>query len=89
MLDVNVGSDTFQVGAIQKPDVVREELTRAARVMERTRKEARVISVHVKRLAEWARARAQKQETDRGRNNITNRESNRISFIVIAPVRKE
>ena len=54
MLDANVGSDTFQVGAIQTPDIVREELTRAARISERTEKAALHFSVHVKRLIDWA-----------------------------------
>ena len=59
MLEANVGADMFQVGAIQVPDVVREELTRAARVSERTEKEALIFSVHVKRLIDWAVSRGE------------------------------
>ena len=57
MLDANVRSDMFLVGAIQKPDIVREELARAARESERTKKVTKVFSTHVKRLCEWASQR--------------------------------
>ena len=79
MLDANVGSDTLQVGSIQQPDVVREELTRAARVTDRTKKEARMISVHVKRLAEWARVRSQMKQAEEGIKSPTDSPTKSVS----------
>ena len=76
-LDANIGLDMFQVGAIQKTDIVREELTRAARVMARTENEAKIFSGQVKRLAEWAVERAQRKQAERERESVV------IDFIVI------
>ena len=62
MLEANVGGEMSQIGAIQKPDIVREELARAARVMAQTKKEAAAHSRGVNRLAKWAEERARKSQ---------------------------
>ena len=61
MLHANVGSEMMSVGAIQKPDIVREELARAAMESKRTKKATKVFSTHVKRLCEWAAQRVQQR----------------------------
>ena len=64
MMDANEGSEMVEVGAIQKPDIVREELTRTGRIMERTKKGVKMFSVHIRRLAEWAAAREKRKQAE-------------------------
>jgi len=64
MLEANVGADMVEVGAIQAPDIVRDELTRAARMAEESKKRAKPFSEHVKGLGEWALAREQKKQAE-------------------------
>ena len=59
MLEANVGAEMTEVGAIQAPDIVRDELTRVARLAEQAKKRVSMFPEHVRRLGDWALAREQ------------------------------
>lgn len=66
MTEANAGGDIPETGAVQAPDVFREELARAAEAAVRTKKGAKNVSKRMKRLSEWAYAR-RKDKSDTGR----------------------
>ena len=54
----NISGETSNIGALQAPDIIREELTRAAQGM---RKMSWHVSMAVGRLRDWALGRAERQ----------------------------
>ena len=79
MLEANVGAEMAQVGAIQAPDIVRDELTRAARISEQEKKRTKMFSGHARRLAEWALAREKKGQEEMQRNLARDGSSDSVS----------